>query len=343
MPEGTPVSKFSGSVIKASVLVINYNAREHLPRLFAALRAQTFDAFELIFIDNGSTDGSPALAAELCASSPMPARFVANQHNTGFAPAVNQGIRLAQGQWIALLNNDAFPEPTWLAHLMAATAAAPRVGMIAAKLLFAHAPDRINSAGIAIDWAGIAWDWRGGELDVPLEDGPIEIFGPCGGAALYARQMLDEIGGFDEDFFAYLEDVDLAWRAQLAGWRCILEPKARVHHIHSATLGNGSPFKNYLLGRNKVWLIAKNYPAPWFFWFLPVILGYDFLSICYNALRMRNLSALRGRIAGLRQLPHFLRKRRTIHRQRPLHSGWQGHIAPLAFPREILKRYAHLQ
>lgn len=341
--------------MRISVVVVNYNGERHLAKLVAALQAQTLRDFELIFIDNASTDESVPLMERLCAEGEIALNLVANQSNAGFALACNQGFQIAQGHWVALLNNDAFPEPSWLEHLWAATqsekpvasaVSGQRLGMVAAKMLFVHAPDRINSAGIAIDWAGIAWDWRGGELDVPAEDGPIEIFGPCGGAALYSREMLDEIGGFDDDFWLYLEDVDLAWRAQLAGWHCVLEPKARVYHIHSATFsdtfGSASPFKNYLLGRNKVWLIAKNYPTPWFFWFLPVIIGYDFMSVCYNTFQMRNFSALRGRIAGLRKLPYFLRKRRAIHRRRSSTTNWRGLIAPLAFPTDVLNRYAHL-
>jgi len=333
--------------MRISVLVINYNGERHLPQLIAALGAQTLADFELIFIDNASADGSVARMHQLCAESSLPITLLLNQTNTGFAPACNQGIRAARGHWIALLNNDAFPEPGWLEHLWTAAQSGPqtgpRLGMVAAKLLFAHQPERINSAGIAIDRAGIAWDWRGGELDQPDECSPIEIFGPCGGAALYSRQMLDEIGGFDEDFFAYLEDVDLAWRAQLAGWRCILEPRARVYHIHSATLGDGSPRKNYLLGRNKIWLITKNYPNPGLLLYLPAILGYDLLSVIVNAIRTHNVSALQGRLAALRQLPYFLQKRRQIQALPRAGKNWQLLMAPLALPTSILKRYAHLR
>lgn len=329
--------------MRISVVVINLNGERHLTQLVAALQAQTLRDFELIFIDNASTDGSVPLMQRLCNESSLPITLLINERNLGFAPACNQGIRAAQGRWIALLNNDAFPEPGWLEHLWAAAQAGPRLGMIAAKLLFAHQPERINSAGIAIDRAGIAWDWRGGEIDQPDECGPIEIFGPCGGAALYSRQMLEQLGGFDEDFFAYLEDVDLAWRAQLAGWRCVLEPKARVYHVHSATLGDGSPFKNYLLGRNKIWLITKNYPSPWLLVYLPAILGYDLLSVILNALRTRNFSALQGRLAALRQLPRFLHKRRQIQARPPSGDNWHLLMAPLALPTAVLKRYAHLR
>lgn len=329
--------------MRISVLVINYNGERHLAQLVAALQAQTLRDFELIFIDNGSADGSVALMQQICDKGALASTLLINRENTGFAPACNQGIRAAQGEWIALLNNDAFPEPGWLEHLWAAAHSSPRLGMVAAKLLFAHQPERINSAGIAIDRAGIAWDWRGGELDKPEESGPVEIFGPCGGAALYSRQMLDEIGGFDEDFFAYLEDVDLAWRAQLAGWRCVLEPQARVYHVHSATLGNGSPFKNYLLGRNKIWLITKNYPSPWLLLYLPAIVVYDLMSVVVGTFRSQNFAALKGRLAGLRQIPFFLKKRRIIQQKWHYANNRQVLMAPLALPNSVLKRYTHLR
>ncbi|MBX3052745.1 MAG: glycosyltransferase family 2 protein [Caldilineaceae bacterium] len=326
-----------------SIVVINLNGERHLAQLIAALQRQTLCEFELIFVDNASTDRSIPLFEELCVQHSLTYLVLPNQYNVGFAPACNQGIASAKAEWIALLNNDAFPEPTWLEYLYKTAMAADDTGMVASKLLFAHAPERINSAGIAIDWAGIAWDWRGGELDQLGETQPVDIFGPCGGAALYSRTMLDEIGGFDEDFFAYLEDVDLAWRAQLAGWRSVLEPKARVYHIHSATLGNGSPFKNYLLGRNKIWLIIKNYPAPWLLFYLPVILAYDCMSVIGSTLRTRNLAALQGRLAALRQLPLFLKKRRAIQQRWHDANKWQMLMSPLAWPNSILKRYAHLQ
>jgi GT2 family glycosyltransferase len=329
--------------MRISVLVINYNGERHLAQLVAALQAQTLRDFELIFIDNASVDGSLAFMHQLCDESPLAITLLSNTENTGFAPACNQGIRAARGEWIALLNNDAFPEPGWLEYLWDASQDSPRLGMVAAKLLFAHEPARINSAGIAIDRAGIAWDWRGGELDQPEESGPVEIFGPCGGAALYSRQMLDEIGGFDEDFFAYLEDVDLAWRAQLAGWRCVLEPRARVYHVHSATLGNGSPFKNYLLGRNKVWLITKNYPSPWLLFYLPAIITYDIMSVIVSTFRSHNFAALKGRLTALRQLPFFLKKRRAIQQKWRYANNWQKLMAPLSLPNSVLKRYSHLR
>ncbi|MEZ4582142.1 MAG: hypothetical protein R3A10_10995 [Caldilineaceae bacterium] len=139
-------------------------------------------------------------------------------------------------------------------------------------------------------------------------------------AGLYARAMLDEIGGFGATFFAYLEDVDLAWRARLAGWRCLYQPQARVLHAHSATSGEGSPFKSYLLGRNKVWLLAKNYPQPWLTLYLPVIVVYDLLAALYGWLTRGDAALLRGRWDGLRRLPVAMARTAT----------YPAHVAPAA-------------
>ena len=216
--------------------------------------------------------------------------------------------------------------------------------MCASKMLFFHQPEIINSTGISLDKLGIAWDRRGGERDQGAEIEPIEIFGPCAGAALYRREMLDQVGLFDEDFFAYLEDVDLAWRARLMGWRCLYVPTARVYHIHSATGIEGSPFKNYLLGRNKIWTIIKNYPSPEIFLFLPLITFYDLSAVLYALVIRRDVNPLRGRIAGLRGLARFLRKRGKIQSRRtiPL-SALAQYLEPIENPIKVLRRYQHLQ
>ena len=196
--------------------------------------------------------------------------------NLGFAAAINKGIHASSSRYVVSLNNDTEPDPGWLAALVSAAERDPTVGMCASKMLFADRPGMINSTGICVDRAGIAWDRRGGEADDGREIEPVEVFGPCGGAALYRRAMLEEIGMFDERFFAYLEDVDIAWRGRQAGWRCLCVPAARVLHRHSATGKEGSPFKSFHLGRNKVWLLLKNYPVQRLWRYVPAVLLYDF-------------------------------------------------------------------
>jgi GT2 family glycosyltransferase len=213
------------------------------------------------------------------------------------------------------LNNDTEPAREWLAELVMAVESDATVGMVASQVLLAHAPDVIDSAGIEVDWTGTAWQRRRGEA--ADKDGALEeVFGPCAGAALYRRAMLDEIGLFDKDFFAYYEDVDLAWRARNAGWRCLYAPTARVRHVHSATLGAGSRRKTYLIARNRWWTIVKSYPGPSVWLAMPLIMGWDLLSFGWAVLRGNGQSALRGRWDALREIRAMMRERAKVQRKR---------------------------
>lgn len=329
----------------AALVVLNLNGRRHLPALLAHLAAQTVRDFELVFIDNGSHDGSAELVAQGCTAYGLRLTLVRNADNRGFAPACNQGIAAAdpRTQAIVMINNDTRPEPAWLEQLLAAADNSQRVGMVASKMLRAHRPDQIDSAGIAVDWAGIAWDRYGGAPDDPSEHEPVEIFGPCGGAALYTRALLDDVGGFDPAFFAYLEDVDLAWRARLRGWRCLLAPQARILHAHSATLGDASPFKRYLLGRNKVWLLAKNLPDADLARRGPTMLGYDVLATGYGVATRGDFAAARGRLAGWAMLPALWPKRRAVQESILDADNWRRFMLPTVAPWQVPQRYAHLE
>jgi len=323
---------------KVSVVILNWNGLRHLARCLDALWAQTFTDFEVILVDNGSTDGSVEWIAE---HAPQ-ARLLRNAVNAGYAAANNQAIRASQAPFVATLNNDTQVEPGWLEALVAA-ADDPSVGSCASKMLFAARPEVINSTGICLDVTGFAWDRRGGELDDEREREPVEIFGPCAGAALYRRAMLDQIGLFDEAFFAYLEDVDLAWRAQMAGWRCLYAPTARVYHVHSATSVEGSPFKNHMLGRNKVWLIAKNYPLGRMLLHLPFILSYDLGAVLFALITRREGSLLVGRLEGLAELPRVWRQRRGVQALWRKDVSWRRWLDPLDPPWRVWARYDTLR
>lgn len=322
-----------------SVVIANWNGRGHLKRCLEALARQTLRDFQVVVVDNGSTDGS----VEMVAAAFAGVRVIQNGKNLGFAAANNVGIRATDGLFVATLNNDTEPRADWLERLVEPALGDDTVGMVASRMLFADRPDMVNSAGIAMDRAGIAWDRMGGEPDRG-GDRVEEVFGPCAGAALYRRAMLDRIGLFDEDFFAYLEDVDLAWRARLAGWKCLYTPAAVVIHAHSATGVEGSPFKSYHLGRNKVWCIVKNYPAPQLYAMLPVMLAYDLAAVGYGIVARRDLAGLKGRFAGLAGLPRQWAKRRTVQRMRRVpFSILSRQMAPLAAPLDVLHRYSHLR
>jgi GT2 family glycosyltransferase len=287
------------------VVIVNWNGLKYLAPCLEALARQTFADFQVWLVDNGSTDGS----VEFLRDRYPNVHLICNPDNRGFAEANNQGIRAGHAEYVATLNNDTVADAGWLEALVRVLDENPGVGTAASVMLFADRPEVINSAGIAVDRAGIAWDLQGGQPVSAIQKHPTPVFGACAGAALYRRAMLDEIGLFDEDFFAYLEDVDLAWRAQWAGWQALCVPQARVLHHHSATGGEGSPFKNRLLGRNKVWLIAKNYPTPQLWLYLPLIVAYDFAAIVYALLTRGDTNAIYGRIQGVRGLCAIWMKR----------------------------------
>ena len=306
--------------VPVSVVIPTWRGAAWLPRCLEALSRQTCRPWEVVLIQNGGS------ALEISTPSELSLRLHQNPTNRGFAAAVNQGIWMTRAPYVAVLNDDAFPEPGWLESLLEAMEADPEIGACASLMVFDHRPEIVQSAGIAIDRAAIAWDRLRGH-PVAQAQAPGEVFGASAGAALYRRAMLEALGGFDERFFAYLEDVDLAWRAQIAGWRCVYVPSARVRHLTSASLGEGAPLHRFLLGRNKVWLVVKNAPAA----DLPMIWLYDLLGVAYALLRRGDRWALRGRLAGLRGIRPFLAERRP---------GSPRVIAPLVPPWRVPQRWA---
>lgn len=323
----------SGSSSAASVTVVvpTWNGRELLARCLQGLAASSIRP-ELIVVDNGSTDGT----AGWVQSEYPHVRLIQNSRNLGFAAAVNQGIRATTRQWMALLNNDAVPEADWLAQLLAVGESDPRVGSVASRMMFRDAPALVSSAGIRLDRSGAAWDLLLGESRWPAE--PLEVFGASAGACLYRLATLQDVGLLDEAFFAYREDVDLAWRARLRGWKALLAPGAVVYHALSATAGEGSTFKRYYLARNKWRVIIRNYPAPALFANLPIILLYDCLSLGAS-LAQGDLASLRGRLDALRQLPALIRQRSEIHARRT--ATWaelRAAMSPLESPLTLYRR-----
>lgn len=323
-----------------AIIILNFNGRRYLERCLSSVLASTYPNFEVILVDNGSTDGSASFVRD---RFPV-VRVIEAGENLGFAEGNNVGIRATDAPLIATLNNDTWVEPDWLSHLVRVMESDPRIGTCASKMLFAHQPEVINSAGVCMDAVGIAWDRLGGVPEAQItEDEPLDVFAACAGAALYRRAMLDDVGLFDPDFFIYLEDVDLSWRSQLRGWRTVYVPQARVYHVHSGTTGEASPFKNYHLGRNKVWMVVKNYPSPQFWWYLPLILLYDLGAIPYSLLFRGDTAALRGRLSAVRHLGVALRKRREIQsRRRTSFADLKAVLSPLEHPLALLRRYRHL-
>jgi len=282
--------------MRLSAVLLAYGPDEPVRESLAALRVaveNVADATELIVVLNRvSADLRPQLAEAPDIVLIEPGR------NLGFAGGVNAAIARSTGDWIALVNDDCIAEPTAITELLSAGETAPSVGSVAAQVRFADRPGTINSAGIEVDVLGIATERLLGAPISDSETSVTEVFGASGAAGLYRRSMLDEVGGFDESFFAYLEDADVAWRARMAGWRCVYAPRAVVHHHHSSSLGHGSPAKHFLVGRNRVRLLAKNATTAQLARHAPRIVAYDLAYLTYAGLKTRSIAPLKGRLAG---------------------------------------------
>lgn len=331
--------------LAVSVVVVTWNGLHHLRRCLPAVLDQRLDgsdALELIVVDNASVDGTREYLSDLARTEPR-LRVIPNPSNLGFAGPNNQAFQAARGEFVATLNNDAPPQPGWLAALLHAARGSARTGSVASQMVFDHAPDTIQSAGITLDLAGIAWDRLVGQPATSGETQVTEVFGASAGAALYRAEMLRALGGFDARYFMYLEDVDLAWRARIAGWQALYAPDAVVRHAHSASAREGSPFKLWHLGRNKVWTIAKCYPPTGLRTYLAAALAFDVASLPVTSLRLRTTAPLTGRLAAVRGLRPILRDRAALHRTYP--QGWartREWMSPLQSPRRVLARYRRL-
>ncbi len=288
-----------------SIVVPNWNGRDWLPGCLEGLAEQSLAPREIIVVDNGSSDGSLAYLNEIHPE----VRVVELGRNTGFAHAANRGIEAARHELVALINTDVVLAPDWLARLADVLESDPGAASVACKMLSLEDPDEVYDAGDVLRRDG-ACEQRGRfARDDGRWDEPGEIFGACAGAALYRRAALLGVGGFDERYFAYLEDVDLALRLRLAGWRCRYEPAVALH------AGGGSSHQlrgghQFLVTRNTLVLVARAFPARW----LPYV-AYRQLGWAWHAARERRLGPhLRGLAAALPLLPRALRERRGLRR-----------------------------
>ena len=304
---------------------MNWNRRELLRACLESVQNQREISFEVIVVDNGSSDGSADLAET------FGARVIRNAENRGFCAANNQGIAAAGGELIALLNNDAEAEPGWLAALASAFSR-PDVGMAASKILVYEDPARIDKVGHLIYPDGQNRGRGTGALDRGQFDSVEECLWPDGCAAMYRKSMLDEIGGFDEDFFAYADDAELGLRARIAGWKCIYVPAAVVRHHRGATLGLASARRLELIERNRVLLAVKLFPWS-LLWLNPIYYAARLFTgwraaqrsigeaALYPGMRGRwtiARSLLRGDLQALRFIPLMLKKRASVRRMSKL-------------------------
>lgn len=329
-----------------SVIVVNWDRAGLLRRCLESLAVQREVSFEVIVVDNGSSDESIEVVREFKHFQGFPIQLIENKSNHGFCAANNQGMAKASGEFIALLNNDAEAQPGWLAAMCRELRARPDFGMIASKILVFDPPKRIDKAGHLIYLDGQNRGRGTGELDLGQYETTEEVLWPDGCAALYRKSMLDRIGYFDEDLFAYGDDAELGMRGRLAGWKCLYVPQAVVRHHRGATLGLLSGRRLELIERNRVLLAVKHFPIGLlllnpFFWTMRVVAGV------VAAARGRGeagkfqgwrgklvlVSAMvRGLVSGLLLVPRTLKKRRDF---KPLRKLSQRELLTLIFRYKI--------
>ncbi len=288
-----------------TIIIPNWNGRHWLADCLEGLEQQTYRQFETVIVDNGSSDGS----VEWIRQHAPHVRLIENVNNTGFAAAANAGIAVSEAPLVALLNNDTVPSPSWLEALVSALGsnAADRVGSVASCMVHYDDPKTIENAGDQVTWQGEALKRGRGRPIAEFSDSR-DILSACAGAALYRRSFLDKAGGFDADFFAYLEDVDLGMRGQVLGYRCQYVPEARISHK-----GHGSkmPSATYvrLVTRNRYWLFWKNVPPE-----LRKLHRASILygSFCFFALSRRPLAWLQGATQAYKRKSEMLAFNRTL-------------------------------
>ena len=321
----------NGSV---AVVVVNWNRRDLLRRCLQSLERQSIhELFDVVVVDNGSADQSAGMARrEFEGNSKFRINVIENAKNRGFCAANNQGFGASKTDFVALLNNDAEADEHWLENLLRAFDGPASVGMAASKILVYEDPRRIDKVGHLMFPDGQNRGRGSGELDDGQYDQIEEVLWPDGCAAMYRRAMLDEIGGFDEEFFAYADDAELGLRARIAGWGCLYIPDAVVRHHRGSTLGLRSTRRLELIERNRVLLAVKLFPWSLLCLNVPYWLARTAAGL-WAALRNRGevarypgirgklrvlFALLKGNLQALRMIPGMLRKRRDLSSIRKL-------------------------
>ena len=309
-----------------SIIILNWNGLEHLETCLPSVIGQTYENIEIIVVDNGSTDGS----VEYVQQNYDTIKLVCNSTNVGFSKGNNIGIQIASGKYIAVLNNDTELDSNWVSSLVEVAEEHPDAGMFACKILSYYDRNSIDCVGHLIYPDGLSRGRGRGEIDKGQYNKIEEVAFPSGCAALYRKEMLEQIGLFDERFFIYVEDSDLGMRGRLAGWKCLYVPNAIVYHKYSATMGGYSPQKAFLIERNRIWFVVKNLPftmiiSSCYHTFLRYLFQtYDAFfgsgassKLISNESKWTVISVLfKAYWSALIGMPEMLRKRREIRKQK---------------------------
>jgi GT2 family glycosyltransferase len=326
-------------MFNVSVIILNYNGRTLLEECMRSLYSQSFSSFQIIIVDNGSTDGSvEEIKRYLNNGMNVPSvKPVYLPYNSGFAEGNIEGIRCADGKYIALLNNDTEVHEQWLQELMRVMDNHKDVGICASKLIV-HNKEIIDSAG-----DGFARSLQGhkrGEGDDSNEFSKQEyVFGACAGAALYRREMLEDVGSFDEDFFLIHEDTDLNFRAQLAGWKVLYVPTAIVYHKVRSSIVDMSDIAVYYTIRNRDFVRIKNVPCLVIVKCLPEFITGIVAEFFYFVVRHGKIRLYcRAKYDVLKNFKKMMIKRRSIMRKRRVRNQYIYHLMTPIWKRDLIKR-----
>jgi GT2 family glycosyltransferase len=300
-----------------SIVIVNWNGKEFLLECLEGLRGQVYRAFSVILVDNGSHDGS----IEVVSENYPEVNIVALQDNRGFAAANNVALRMVETEFVALLNNDAVPDPLWLKSLIDALEEHPQAGMAASKMLLYDRREIIDRAGDGYTRAGAAL-LRGRGVSADCHRVREWVFGACAAAALYRMAMLRDIGFFDEDFFLLYEDVDLSFRAQLKGYKCLYIPEALVYHKGSSSIVHDSSLSVYYGHRNLEWVYIQNMPSRLLLRTIFLHILYDIAALSYFVISGRGRDFFRAKKDALRGLKRALKKRQRIQKGKVADDGY---------------------
>lgn len=291
-----------------TVIIVSWNSRELLTECLRQLERQTIQPVHVLVVDNASSDDSAAKAETFNNIT-----VLRMSTNLGFAAGNNQALEKCNTEFVALLNPDAFPEPDWLERLLSAANTHPDVAAFGSRQLCQGNPEILDGIGDGYHMSGLVWRERHGEQQLAKDLVPQEIFSPCAAAALYRRQALVNMGGFDEDYFCYVEDVDLGFRLRLAGHKAMYVPDAVVHHVGSAsTGGQNSDFSVYHGHRNLVWTYVKDMPGALFWLLLPLHLLLNLATVGVFMARGQGKVILRAKWDAVKGLPKMWAKRKQI-------------------------------
>lgn len=313
MTVSLPRARLEALSSRCVIIIVTWNCWELLFRCLNALDGQTLMNFQIIVVNNGEAMPEQVKLARRYRN----VVFQQSSVNLGFAAGNNWGMDLAgDAEWVMLLNPDTVPAPDWLEKMLTATVQYPGFSFFGARLLQAKDPALLDGDGDCYHASGLPWRSGMGLSVAHAPTTPREIFAPCAAAALYQGSSLREVGGFDEDFFCYMEDVDLGFRLRLAGHRCLTVPDAEVLHVGSATTGKRSPFYVYHGQRNLVWVYVKNMPGLLFWLFLPLHVALNIAGVLRYALSGQFEVVLRAKYDAVKALPNMWQKRREIQKTR---------------------------